>query len=779
MPRLEQIADTWSRWLVAAPWLWAAVTIALTLGAMTGLPGLRFTTDYQTYFSDDNPALQAQQALERHFGTRHTVVVAISADEGTLFDNDRLAALRELTDDMGLLPHATGSSSLTNFFTPRADGDDLRAEALIPDILFDANTLAALQAEALAEPRVLHGLLGASGEVTAVIGYFDLPDLDSDAETAEVNAAVRERAARFEADNPGLSTYFIGSLPFNQAMADAAAFDLQYRYPVAMLLMITLLWWSLRGINPMFITLGVIGMSTLTALGVAGHLGLKLTTASMAAPLIILTLSVSDCVHILSSYFKIRHESDATPAEALTRSIRINLLGLSLTTLTTVVGFLSFNFNDSPPFRDLGNLVAVGVAAALFYSLTLLPAWLLITRPAGRPLRTLKMATIADFVVRRQRLLRRVGALVVIGLTAAIPLNRFGDDYVKFFSPALDFRQHTEFVGQHLMGVQFLEYAVPSGEDGGISEPAYIKRLEAFAEWLRDQPGVRKVSTVNELLMRLNQVMHADDPAQYRLPESRGMAAQYLLLFELSLPSGSDLSHLVNFNKSVSRVSLGLNEMTNEDVRQLDSRAQAWMATNWPPEMHATGTGVPVMFARIAQRNFQAMIWGNLISFTLVALIFILAFRHWRVGAISLIPNFAPMLMGFGIWGLLVGEVGMSLAVVVSLTLGIVVDDSIHFLSRYMQGRRERGLSPEHAVRHAFGDVGAALWVTTATLAAGFACLSASSFLLTAHLGMLTVLIIVLALIADFLFLPALLLWFDRSPKASPSSSHAVASPPP
>lgn len=776
MPRLEQIADTWSRWLIKAPWWWTALAIGLALGAMSGLPGLRFTTDYQVYFSDDNPALQAQQALERHFGSRHTVVLAVSADSGSLFENPRLDALRALTDDMALMPFATGASSLTNFHTPRADGDDLTAEALVPDGPFSAEELTLLQREALAEPRVLHGLLGESGEVTAVVGYFELPGQDGDAETAEVNAAIRALARQFEADNAGLSTYQIGSLPFNQAMADAANFDLRNRYPLALALMILLLWWSLRGLNPMFVTLGIIGLSTLTALGVAGHLGLQLTTASMAAPLIILTLSVSDCVHVLSSYFKIRHESDASPAEALTRALRINLLGLGLTTLTTVVGFVSFNLNDSPPFRDLGNIVAIGVTAALFYSITLLPAWLLITRPAGRPLRTLQLARIADFVIRRQRPIRRIGIFIVLGLTAAIPLNRFGDDYVKFFSPVLDFRQDTEFVGQHLMGVQFLEYAVPSGADGGISEPAYLERLQAFADWLRDQPGVRKVSTVNELLMRLNQVMHADDPEKYRLPTQRDMAAQYLLLFELALPSGSDLSHLVNFNKSVSRVTLGLNEMTNEDVRQLDNRAQTWMAQHWPAEMQATGTGVPVMFARIAQRNFQAMLWGNLITFSLVALIFILAFRHWRIGAISLVPNFAPMLMGFGLWGLLVGEVGMSLAVVVSLTLGIVVDDSIHFLARFMQGRRDRGLSPEGAVRHAFGDVGSALWITTATLAAGFACLSASSFLLSAHLGMLTVMIIVLALIADFLLLPALLLWFDREGK--PSLPMSAAGPP-
>lgn len=760
----------WMRWIAAAPWAWVLLCGALTLLCASGLPGLRFSTDFHAYFSDDNPELQAQRALERHFGNRDSMVLAIAAEEGTLFRNDRLAALQALTEAMAELPWASGSSSLSNFYTPRAEGDEIRAEALIPEGPFDEARLAALQQEALSEPRVLHGLLGRSGEVTAVIGYFDLPDVDPNAEVAEVNAAIAALAAEFERAHPGLRTYRIGSLAFNQAMADAAAYDQRHLFPLAFALMIGLLWICLRGLHLVGATVLVVLMATGTALGLAGHLGLHLTTASMAAPLIILTLSISDCVHVLASYTKLRGEGVDTAA-AVEGALRVNLLGVSLTTLTTVIGFLSFNTNDSPPFRDLGNLVALGVSAAWVYALVFLPAWLLITSPTGHRLRSLDLSRLADIVIRHQRGLRWGGAVLLLGLVAAIPLNRFGDNYVKFFSPEIDFRQDTEFVGEHLMGVQYLEYAVPAGSEGGVSEPAYQQRLEAFADWLRTQPGVRKVSTLNELSKRIHQVMHEDDPAWYRLPESRELAAQYLLLFELALPSGSDLSHLVNFDRSVTRVTLGLEAMSNEEIRQLDARAQAWMATHWPPEMQATGTGIPVLFARIAQRNFESMLAGNVVTFCAVALVFMLAFASWRTGLISLIPNFAPMLAGFGLWGLTVGEVGMSLAVVVSLTLGIVVDDSIHFLARYSQGRKDLGLSPEAAIRHAYRDVGAALWITTLALTAGFACLALSSFLLTAHLGLLTSVIIVLALAADLIFLPALLLWFDRSPAASPSSA--------
>lgn len=750
------------RALRAAPGLWLLLCLGLTLACASGLPRLSFSTDYQQYFSNENPELQAQLELERHFGKSDTVVMAVVPADGEIFTQPVMDAIRDLTAQARELPYATDSASLTTFYTPLEEADSIGSEPLVPEGVLEPAQWRRIRERALDEPRIVHGLIAADGAVAAVIAYFDLPHVQPGVEIPAVNTAVRELQDRFEQAHPQLRLRLIGSLPFNQAMADAAGYDARHLYPLSFLLMLALLAFSLRGLNPTLGTLAVIVMAMLTALGVAGHLGLKLTTASAAAPLIILTLAISDCVHVFATYFKSR-KLGMDSGEALEDSLRTNLPGVFLTSLTTVIGFLSFNTNDSPPFRDLGNIVAIGVAAAWLYSMLFLPAWILISRPQARSLRTVSLDGFAEWVIRHQRRLR-IGTLgVAVALAACIPLNHFGDDYVKFFGPQIEFRQDTEFVGRHLMGVQYLEYAIPAGEEGGVNEPAYLQHLEAFATWLRAQRGVRRVSTLNELHKRLNQTMQGGDPAQYRLPDSRELAAQYLLLFELSLPGGLDLSHLVNFDKSVTRLTVGLNDMSNEDIRLLDERARTWMQTHWPAQMHTTGAGVPILFARIAQRNFHSMLLGNLITFLLVSLIFIAAMRSWRLGLLSLVPNFAPMLAGFGLWGLLVGEVGMSLAVVVSLTLGIVVDDSIHFLARYTQGRRQLGLSPPDAVRHAYQDVGAALWITTAVLTAGFGILALSSFQLTAYLGLLTTFIIVLALAADFFLLPALLLWLDRS----------------
>jgi len=169
-----------------------------------------------------------------------------------------------------------------------------------------------------------------------------------------------------------------------------------------------------------------------------------------------------------------------------------------------------------------------------------------------------------------------------------------------------------------------------------------------------------------------------------------------------------------------------------------------------------------LMFAHIGARNIVAMLEGTFIALLLISAILILALRSWRVGFISLIPNLVPALAAFGIWGLFVGQVGLALSVVSGMTLGIVVDDTVHFLSKYLHAKRDLGKNSEDAVRYAFSTVGVALWVTSFVLVLGFAILSLSKFELNAGMGLLTAITIALALVADLLFLPPLLLKFTK-----------------
>ena len=262
----------------------------------------------------------------------------------------------------------------------------------------------------------------------------------------------------------------------------------------------------------------------------------------------------------------------------------------------------------------------------------------------------------------------------------------------------------------------------------------------------------------------LNRSMNGDDRSFYKLPEERELAAQYLLLYEMSLPYGLDLNNQINVDKSATRMQVTLKTISTVRTLEFEQRVLNWMEEN-TPDIKTLGASPTLMFSHIGMRNIISMLSGTSIALILISALLIFALRSLKFGLLSLIPNLAPAGVAFGVWAIFVGQVGLALSVIVAMTLGIVVDDTIHFLSKYLRARREKGLSPEDAVRYAFSTVGVALFVTTVVLASGFMMLAQSSFELNASMGLLTAITITLALIIDFLFLPPLLMLVERKSK--------------
>jgi hypothetical protein len=519
----------------------------------------------------------------------------------------------------------------------------------------------------------------------------------------------------------------------------------------------------LRSVAGMLVTVVVVGLSAASAVGLAGWLGILITPPSATAPTIILTLAVADSIHLLVTMQHALSEGSDKRA-AIVESLRVNFVPVFLTSLTTMIGFLSLNFSDAPPFRDLGNITAIGVVAAWIYAISFLPAFLAVVpvrssgwkRGGGST-----MARLAEFVLRRRRALLWGMVGLVAFLAAWVPRIELNDQLVNYFAPSIPFRADTDFAMEHLSGIYQMEFSLPAAEEGGIAEPDYLRKVDEFAEWLRQQGGVVHVQTLTDVLRRLNMNMHGDDPAWYRLPRKRDLAAQYLLLFEMSLPYGLDLNNQINVDKSSLRLTATLANISTREARDLKSAAEAWLVEN-RPESATEATGPFVMFAYISERNIEAMLGGTSLALVLISLSLVIALRSLKIGLLSLVPNLVPVAMAFGLWGMLVGEVGIASSIVAATSLGIIVDDTVHYLSKYLRARRERGLGPEDAVRHAFATVGRALWLTSAVLVAGFATLSFSAFEGNQSLGMLTAIALVAALLADFLLLPALLLTIDK-----------------
>ncbi len=761
-------------------WRWPVLIFCLLVAVAAGSGGrfLSFTSDYRVFFGEENPQLQAYEALQRTYSKDDNISFVMKPDNGQVFSPEFLTALRDLTEAAWQVPYSTRVDSITNFQHSFAEGDDLTVQDLVGrNLELNPAEIENIRQVALNEPLLVDKVISANAQTTSVNVTVTLPQ-KAETESAEVMAFARDMAEKFRAENPDVTLVMTGVVPLNNAFNESAQNDLSFLVPlmygVLLLVMIVLV----RSASGTLTALLVIALSVVVAMGVGGYMGIKLTPPSAIVPNVVLTIAVADSIHLLVTMLR-EMRRGASKHAAIIESLRVNFGPVFLTSLTTVIGFLSLNFSDAPPFHDLGNMSSVGVAAAWLFSILLLPAMISllpvkVKANQGSQDRVAGMDMLADFVIENRKPLLITMTLIVVGLGAMIPRIELNDQFVRYFDNSLEFRADTDFATEHLSGVYQVNWSLPAADSGGISDPDYLAKSDAFSNWLKEQRGVAHVQTLTDTFKRLNMNMHGDDPEQYKLPEDRELAAQYLLLFELSLPYGLDLNNQINVDKSAMRVIVTTDDISTNQLRTLESSAEAWLATNFP-EGQTEASSPFVMFAYISERNIIGMLTGTVIAFVLISMSLMFALRNVRLGIISLVPNLIPIVMAFGIWSIFVGEVGLASSVVTATSLGIIVDATVHFLSKYQRGRRDRNEDVAGAVRYAFSTVGTALWVTSAILIAGFGVLAFSTFRINGDMGMLTAIAIAVALIADFLLLPTLLLTVDKGRKTAGLSEAEIA----
>ncbi len=743
---------------------WAVLggAVAFFLFCAAGLGRLQFNDNYRIFFDNDNPHLQALDDLEDTYAKEEVMLLVVAPEDGNVFSRESLTAVDELTEKSWQIPLSTRVDSITNFQHTRADGDDIAVEELAEDpAAMSDEELARVREKALAEPLLVDRLVSPDGDTTAVAVTFVLPGL-SGGERTEPVAFARNLIAEMGEKYPNIKFVANGGLVLSYAFTEYTERDTATLTPLQFAVVFILIAVFLRSLVCTVCAVVIIVFSVASAMGLSGWFGLDMTAPAAAMPTIVLTLAVADCVHILVILLGVMR-SGMQKDDALIETIRVNLAPIFITSLTTVIGFLSMNFNSVPPLRDFGNMTAMGITAAFIYSITLLPAMLAILPLRARGTdRRASVNPIAEFVIRNRRRVLYAGAAftVIIGMFAL--RNDFTNNWVQWFDAKTPFRQDLEFVEEHLSGINAIEFSLPAGEAGGVAKPEYLQALDDFAVWARQQPNVSHASTLADILKQVNRSMHGDDPAYYKVPETQDLASQYLLLYEMSLPYGQDLNNQINVDKSATRLTIITKQVDSHTLNELSRECENWLRENAPPYMRATATGNGPMFASIAEDTIRGMVRGTPTALLFVSLALIAAFRSFRYGLLSIIPNLAPMIAAYGIWGLTTGRIDFGVAAVGGLGIGVVVDDTVHFMSKYLRARRDQGLSPEESVRYAFRNVGRAMWVTTFILISGFAVLATSSFNFNANMGMLGAIAVTLALVGDSFLLPAILLTVDN-----------------
>ena len=738
-----------------------------------GSGNLTFRGDYRVFFADDNPQLQAFDTIERTFNKNDNLSVVIAPPNGQLFTPKYLTLVRDLTEAAWQVPYSTRVDSISNYQHTEAIDDDLLVADLLPKFaaISDEHSLKA-QNVALNQVELLSRLVSVKGDVAVINITVHLDEANKTEQALEIASFSENLVAQFAAQYPEVEFHRAGIVMMNYNFFNSAQQDSSTLVPLMFLIVLLVLGAMLRSITAIVATFTMLIAAIASTLGVAGWFGMAINTASVNVPTIVMTLAVADCVHIIAS-MRHRLSEGASKYEALAFAIKVNNMPVFITSATTAIGFLTMNFSDVPAIRDLGNLTAVGVMIAWLLSISLLPALLYflpqtvkVNNQAAQQQQLL--ARFGVFITEHAKAVFIVSAVLVAVAGSFITENKINDEAVKYFNKNNEFRQAADFMQARVSGMSTLSVAMDSGHEGGISDPEFLNTVDTFSQWLRAQPEVNNVVSISDIQKRLNKSMHGDDPAFYATTQSRQLAAQYLLMYEMSLPYGLDLNNQIDIAKSQSRVMMVLNNLGSKEMMAFEQRMTAWLSQN--ASQYSFLTSSPdLMFAHIGERNMQSMLTSLPLALLLISVLLIVALKDWRLGAMSLLPNILPALAGFGLWALISGEINLGLSIVASMTLGIIVDDTVHFLSKYQYAKRN-GRDAAEAVQYAFVTVGKALWITTVVLVAGFGMLALSDFRLNSDMGQLTALVISIALLVDFFLLPAFLVLFDRS--TQPEGSH-------
>ncbi len=747
-------------------------SLVVLLGAFGKLDTLGLSNDMRIYFSEDNPYRASLDLLEETFGKQDSFLIYIESKGGDIFTKPNLKAIDSLTEKLWETPYSRRVDSLTNYQRTQAEGDDLTIDYLAakPESLSNAE-IQEIRKFATQEPSLKSRLVSKDGRVTAINVTFSFPAADPNSiEDIPTLAAKRSREFVENAvkntrnENPDLNILIGGVVSANLTMADAIESDLGTLLPISYLFLFLVIYLFTRSLIAVSITLVIITLSIVVALGLFAFTGRPLTPTIGFVPTAIMAIAVADCVHFITGYINSLSEGKEKK-DAVIHSLKMNGNPIIITSVTTMLGLLGLNFSEAQPYRDMGNIISIGVGTALFLSLTMLPS-LLIMLPKlttrGHIAGTSMMDNLSEFVIKRPKTVTITTLIAVVIGGSGFFQNEISERWYQYFGESFEIRQSVEAIDKNLSGIHGFHYTLDTETENGVYDPEFWRDVDAFTQWLREQKGVAHVDSMADIMKSINQNMNGGLKEYYRLPEERELAAQYLLLYQFGLPQGLGIETYINTDRSAIRLTASVNKSNSNDMIALDEAAKKWLESNASTITPISGTGMDLMFSRIAQTNANSLLKGTILILALVSVILLVVLKSAKLGVISLVPNLTPAMLAYGLWGYFYGIIDLSSTVVICIALGIVVDDTVHFLSKYRYAKSELRKTTEDSIRYAFHAVGSALVITTIALVVGFLITVLSSFKPSANLGILLSLTLSLALVIDLLLLPSLLLLLDR-----------------
>ncbi|ACU90311.1 efflux RND transporter permease subunit [Desulfomicrobium baculatum] len=740
------------------PILCLVLSLCLAAPFLIQLPRIQ-TVDNVDYFTvEDDPDVAFYQSIKDTFGEDEFFVIAFSNPE--LFTPPILRMIAAITQELETIPEVREVQSLANVDYIHGEEEYFEVRPFLERIPEDAPGLAVLRKQALGNPLYVGNLVSADGETTALVVFPTAHEAGDGSfrkrlieQTETVLAKHEALAGRFH-----LAGWTMTNFSLSQYMkSDVAVF-----IPVTYLFITLTIWLFFRNVRLTLLALANISMCTGATMGLFPLLGITLNNVTTVVPPLVMALALADSVHIFAHLDKKLLDDAPSPAKAMESILHRVITPCFLTSLTTAVGFISLVVSDIPPIKEFGYVASAGMIFEFLFSFLLLPPLMLMCRPDAIYTHQRKDIGMGAFLGRLSTLVQTHArpitifiAFLTLGALWAASTIRVETNLLEYFKPSSPLRQELSYIEPRLSGVGTVDISVKAGERDALRDPdklAVIDRLQTFALTL---PGVDRTMSFVDFLKDMNMSFHNEDPDFYVIPVSRELVSQYLLLYD-----SDDMDEFITPEYDQARILIRISEHSSAGQAELIDSLRAFIDQHEHDGLQIRVTGRAVQDVNTIDALVQGQVESLALAAAVITFIMFLALRSLVTGALSLIPNAFPIILNFGIMGLLGIPLNTSTALISVVALGIAVDDTIHFLTEYNRKRAEN-LPMREALQQSILEKGTAITASSLILVIGFGVLLFSSFVPTMSFGGLSAVIMITALIGDLIVLPAAMLSFD------------------
>ena len=745
------------------------LSIAAGIFLAFGIASTTFNTSLGELLSESDPYLDELEEMEQRFPRSLTVNFAFAADfkgenEGSVFNQLTLGALRDLDSRYMILPGATRLSSILSYSSPQKNFTLFDR----PSADYSTKQLAELQVLALDDELLANTYLAPDAGLTFATVFVDI-DQSSQRDRLQLAHAAIALTEELRSANPQGSIYVNSDVLFEQSTQDAMIQDITTLLPIVILICVLTICYCFASISFGACILSQALLSLICTIGVIGYTGIGFNTISIIAPLIVVIISVAHSVHIISVY-KQQLFKGLPYVEAMSMSISYNLKPVLLATVTTAIGFLSLNLSSSPAIQDFGRIVALGIGFAFIYTFTLLPALLVWisarTRAHGKTMDAVLpnklINKIKPFWQKREKPLFICFSVLSIVTLLLLPLNKTDFNRLDFIESDSEVGKYYDVVSAGLQRGPVLVYGISSGQVEGAIEPNFLHQVESFSIWLKEQAEIDNAGSLVEVVKTIHQGRNGQNRDYYSIPRDADAIAVDLDIYQSIEFADFPLHSFIDEDFSTIRLVINARPLSNQQLIDLDEK----ISTQFEQQFDAHdarlihGSGI-ILFARMDGLITVELLQGYSLSLLLITLTLVIGFRSLYFGLLSVLPNLLPATIVFGAWGLFVGQLDPFVMMLFSVSIGLVVDDSVHILTHYLDNRKQ-GMQIDTAFNQSLDTAGPALVVTTAVLALGTTILIGASTLYFQQAAKLLVPIVLMALVLDLLYLPTILKRFDK-----------------